>query len=226
MKTIGIFQLGQKKFNVMPFDGVWKSFIGEPEINFSAIVYGPSGNGKTSFCVKFAKYLTNFGKVLYLSHEEGISKTIQVAFNRENMHEVNGKIIIAEKATLPELIAYLSKRNSPSIVFLDSLDYMKLTVEQYKILRSKFPKKAFIIVSWGTFKKPNCKAGEDIEFMSDVKIIVKRYMAYCKSRLGGIVPYIIWAERAGKPIEQWSINDKPEPKADKQPNLFDNVPVN
>lgn len=197
MKTIGITQLKQKRFTTLDFTGEWLESLGTPECNFTAIIYGDSGNGKTDFSVKFAKYLSTFGKVLYLSHEEGISSTIQEAFNRNAMHEVNGKVVVGEKGTIHDLVAYLKKRNSPQYVFIDSLDYMNLTHEQYKQLRATFPRKSFVIISWSDGKKPKSKHGEKIEYMCDIKLLVRQYVAYPRSRYGGNAPYIIWHEKAG-----------------------------
>lgn len=198
MKTVGIHVLMQMKFDCYHFTGEWLTSFGEPEKNFSALIYGESGNGKTDFCVKLAKYLAQFAKVLYFSAEEGISTTIQEAFDRNGMHEVSGRVILAEKANVEELIDYLKRRNSPQVVVLDSLDYMRLTTEQYKLLRATFPRKTFIIVSWSAGDRPKSQAGKDIEYMSDVKIRVKHYLAHPRSRYGGNAPFVIWDEKARK----------------------------
>lgn len=192
MKTIGVVQLAQKRFICYDFTGEWKESLGTPEKNFSAIIYGPSGEGKTDFCVKLAKYVSQFAKVLYVTHEEGISSTIQEAFGRNNMHEVSGRVIVAEKAFIPDLIAYLKKRNSPGIVILDSLDYMNLTKEQYKQLRAAFPNKAIIIISWSDGKAPLSQHGKSIEYMCDIKIRVSQYRAHPRSRYGGNKEFVIW----------------------------------
>lgn len=207
MKTIGVFQLDQKTFDTYNFDGEWKKHIGNPEKNFSCIIYGESGNGKTDYCVKFAKYLSQFTKVLYLSHEEGISKTIQEAFARNKMKEVSGKVILAEKATVDELIEYLKRRNSPGVAIIDSLDYMRLTTDQYKLIREACPRKAVIIISWSKAGLPKSQYGKDIEYMCDIKIHVKQFKAYPKSRYGGHDPFVIWdkTKRISAPTEPVSI---------------------
>lgn len=196
MKTIGIFQLGQKVFDCYEFNGKWLDSFGNPEKNFSALISGDSGNGKTDFCVKFAKHMAQFVKVLYVSHEEGISKSIQEAFQRNNMHEVSGKVILAEKATVDEIIAYLKKRNSPGFVIIDSLDYMNLTTDQYKLIRANCPKKAIAIISWSKNNKPKSQYAKDIEFMADIKINVSKFKAYARCRYGGNTPFVIWNKSA------------------------------
>ena len=214
-----MFQLQQMKFDCYDFEGVWAESFGKPEKNFSAIVYGESGNGKTDLCVKFAKYLSNFNKVLYLSHEEGISSTIQEAMARNSMTDVTGKVILAEKATMDELVEYLRKRNSPGIVLIDSLDYMRLTTDQYKRLREAFPKKAIIIIiTWSVGNQPKSQAARDIEYMCDIKIRVKSYVAQPRCRYGGNKPFVIWPEKA-KLLNApglFSQGNLPEPEAEQE----------
>lgn len=195
MKTIGIFQLSQMKFKLLEFEGEWLSSFGKPEYNFKAIVYGNSGNGKTDFCVKLAKKLTKFDRVLYVSQEEGISQTVQEAFERNKMEQVAGKVILAAQTNFEELLKYLAKKNSPRYVILDSIDYMRLTAEQYKELIAQFPKKSFIIISWSKGKHPKSQAAKDIEYMADIKVLVEKYIAKPRSRFGGNNNFIIWPEK-------------------------------
>lgn len=192
MKTIGIFQLDQKTFDTYAFAGEWQKHLGNPEKNFSCLISGESGNGKTDYCVKFAKYLSQFTKVLYLSHEEGISKSIQEAFSRNNMKEVSGKVILGEKGNVDDLIEYLKRRNSPGAIVIDSLDYMRLSTDQYKLIREACPRKAIIIISWSKGDLPKSQYARDIEYMCDIKIKVKSFKAYPRSRYGGNETFVIW----------------------------------
>lgn len=192
MRAIGVSELINRKFDVFEFDGPWKSSFGYPEKNFSAIVYGASGNGKTDFCIKFAKYLTQFGRVYYNSFEEGISKTLQDAVIRNKLEEVAGKIVFGNRETFKEMMARLKKRNSPKIVFVDSRDFINLTTAQYKQMRKAFPKKAFIIVCWESNGKPKSEHGKAIEYMVDIKIRVANFKARPRCRFGGNQDFIIW----------------------------------
>ena len=136
--------------------------------------------------------MAKFTKALYVSHEEGISKSIQEAFERNNMKEVSGKVILAEKCNVEELIEYLKKRNSPGCIIIDSLDYMRLTTDQYKLIRASCPKKSIIIVSWSVNNKPKSQYARDIEYMADIKVCVRQYKAYPRSRYGGNKEFVIW----------------------------------
>jgi len=197
-RAIGIKQFLEKEFDCWEFEGDWKLSLGKPEKNFKMCVYGDSGNGKTSFCIKLAKYLAGFTRVYYNSFEEGISKTLQDALVRENMMEVQGKVVFGDKESFKEVIARLKRRNSPRICFIDSRDYMKLTTDQYKELIKLFPRKSFILICWSKSDSPKGEYGKDIEYMADIKIKVTNYIAEVRSRFGGNTDFVIWAEGAAK----------------------------
>ena len=74
MRSIGITEFLDRKFDTYPFDGQFKDTFGEPEKNFKMIVYGKPGNGKTEFGFQLTKYLAQFTRVYYNSFEQGISK--------------------------------------------------------------------------------------------------------------------------------------------------------
>lgn len=192
MRSIGVNQLINKKFIVYPFADKWLASFGEPEKNFRMLVYGTSGNGKTEFCIQLAKYMAQFTKVYYNSFEQGVSKTLQDAAKRNNLQDVSGKLVFGNKESFPEMMQRLSNRNSPSVIFIDSRDYMKLTTNQYKKLTTSFPRKCFVIICWESAGKPKGVPAKDMEYMADIKVQVRKFKAYPRSRFGGNEPYVIW----------------------------------
>lgn len=199
-KAIGVTDFLNRKFRTFHFTGAFKETFGDPEKNFKAIVYGHSGNGKTEFCLMWAKYLAQFTKVYYNSYEQGVSKTLQDALIRTNMDEVTGKIIFGDRETVPDMLDRLSSSNAPQVVFIDSRDYINLTTNQFKQLTEAHPRKAFIVICWESAKKPKGQYAKDIEFLCDIKINVRNFMAYPRCRYGGNQPFVIWEEGAKRKL--------------------------
>ena len=78
---IGLSDLKNMEFKVLPFTGQYHNLIGSPEENFNMLVYGSPGHGKSTFCADFATYLANnHGTVLYCASEEGLSLSLQNKF--------------------------------------------------------------------------------------------------------------------------------------------------
>ena len=82
------------KFTCLPFEGEYFRAVGQPERTGTHVIIGPSKNGKTTFAMMYAKYLSSFERVAYDSVEEGLCKTIQMAMDRVNKWEVGGKVIL------------------------------------------------------------------------------------------------------------------------------------
>lgn len=192
MRAIGINDFLDRNFTSFPFEGKFAASLGEPEVNFSALIFGHPKNGKTEFCIQLAKYMSQFSRVYFNSVEQGISKTLQDALKRNNMTDVNGRVVFGNKESYSEMIERLKKKNSPMIVFLDSRDYMNLTAKQWFNLTETFPRKCFLLVSWESAGKPASKYAKDIAFKVDIIIHVKNFVAYPRSRFGGNEKYIIW----------------------------------
>lgn len=197
-RAFNVKDLLSKKFDIMPFSGLWKDSFGKPCKQFSMIIYGDSGHGKTDLAIKIAKYLTNFGKVAYNSIEEGYSQTLKMAMQRNNMEQVADKFLILNKEQLPDIIARLRKQRSPDFLIIDSIQYLKMTKPEYFDFKNEFyPKKGIVYISHidkGSLKGALAK---DIWYDVDIQVPVEGFKAFPKKRLnGGGQPFIINAERA------------------------------
>lgn len=195
-RAISVTELYKKKFNEMHFEGKWQEFIGNPELIGSWIIWGGSGNGKTRFTMQLCKYLAKFERVAYNSLEEGLSKSVQTAFRATNMYEVKNRVILLDAEPMEELIARLKKHKSPNIIVIDSIQYSGMSYNDYKNLRSQFPRKLFILISHADGKNPAGRVAKSIRYDAFVKILVEGYRAFPISRFGGGKPYTIWEEGA------------------------------
>lgn len=195
-RAISVDEMYKMKFKLLDFNGDWKALIGLPELTGCWIIYGDSGNGKTTFCLRLAKYLTNFGKVAYNTIEEGAKATFQRAFKEVNMLSCKGKLVVLDKESFPELRLRLKKPKSPDIIFIDSVQYFDADKRMIKALVREFPNKLFIFISHVDGNKPQGSTAKAVLYDADVKLLVKGFKAFPTSRYGGKTPYVIWQEGA------------------------------
>lgn len=202
-KTLNVKTFLTKKFDIMEFEGVWEQSFGKPCKQFSMLIYGGSGDGKTELAMQFGKFLTNFGKVIYDSIEQGDSHTLQMAVERNNMETVADKFQIVDGENLAELSKRLEKQRSPDFVIIDSVQYLNATKEEYFEFKKKFYKKKGIIwISHVEGKDLDAVKGalaKSIWYDVDIQVPVRGFKGFPKKRLnGGGEEYIINPERAAK----------------------------
>lgn len=168
------------KFTGLPFTGKWKKVIGIPERAYSWIIWGQSGSGKTTFIFQLAKYLSHFEKVLINSLEEGLSLSIQAAYDRAELTEKDAVILVKEN--MDELRKRLKQHKSPNIVFIDSVKYTRFRWNDYEAFCSEFPHKLFIWIAHAKGKEPKGALAEDIRYDAFVKIYTEGFRAFITSR--------------------------------------------
>lgn len=106
--------IAAKTYITIPWGEKWSKVFGFPSITETWFVSGSSASGKSSFVMQLAKELCSYGGVLYLSYEEGVSKSFQDRINRYKMNEVQGKFRVATDDTLDELKERLKSVKVPS----------------------------------------------------------------------------------------------------------------
>lgn len=193
------------KFNPMGFEGDWLHHLGDAVKEGSWFIYGPSGNGKTHYALKLAKYLTSFGRVAYDSIEQGESATMQAAFAHVGMVDVNKRIVLLDKESLEELRYRLNKQKSPDIIIIDSLQTLRfdrygergINYTDYRRLMADFPGKLFIFISKCKGSQPWNDLATNIKFDSHIKIWVESFFANVETTryAGGGEMYDIWPNR-------------------------------
>ncbi|MCF0190826.1 MAG: AAA family ATPase [Marinilabiliaceae bacterium] len=190
-------------FEVADFDGEFKASFGRPELRGTWIIYGGSGCGKTTFVLQVCKYLTRFRKVAYNSLEQGLSLSLQRAWERVEMHEVGSRIILLDKESLSDLKLRLKKKHSPDVVVIDSVQYwFGLRLTDVIRLKEDFPNKLFIFISQENGGQPDGIVAKKIRYDCDIKIRVEGYKAFFTTRYEvsekgeGGADYIIWQDGA------------------------------
>ena len=191
------------QFETADFDGPFLASFGRPELRGVWLIWGDSGSGKTTFTLQLCKYLAGFRRVAYNSLEQGLSLSLQRAWERVDMAEAGSNILL-NKEELPELRARLSKRKSPEIIVIDSLQYLdSFTWRLFKALKKDYPDKLFIFISQ-VDKSGNLadKLAVRIRFDADIKIKVEGFKAFVTTRYEdpakgeGGADFIIWQQGA------------------------------
>jgi len=188
------------KVPVFQFKGEWFDAFGTPERTGVWYIYGESTNGKTSFLLMLIKELSNFGRVLFESYEEGLrSLSLQEGIKRLGLLGVNNRVLICLDS-FQELKERLSKIKSQKIVIIDSLDMSGIrNVEQITKLAGEHPGKLFIFTGWAEGKEPKKNIGKDVKFIANQKIYIEGFRAFSLGRSIGIKGYLdVWKEEANR----------------------------
>lgn len=188
------------KFETAPFEGAWLASLGRPEMRGSWIVYG---GGKTTYVMQLCKYLTNFGRVAYDSLEQGLSLSLQKAWERVGMEEAGSKMILLCKESLSDIRERLTKKNAPDIVVIDSVNYwIGFTMRDYARLKDDYPDTLFVFIAHEDKGQPKGNMDKNIRYDADIKIRVEGYKAFAASRYEdadkgeGGQDYVIWEQGA------------------------------
>ena len=172
-------------FRTVGTEGRWRECIGDPEFGGSWLVYGPPKNGKTSFAMMLARYLAESRRVAYDSVEEGLSLSIRAALDRSGMGETGRRFVVLDKEGAEELAERLSRRCSPDVVIVDSIQFLGLKWSEYKMLKERFPHKLFIYVSHIEGTVPEGSVARRIWRDSNVYFRVEGFRAFPTGRYGG-----------------------------------------
>ncbi|MEG1926406.1 MAG: ATP-binding protein [Ruthenibacterium sp.] len=207
MRALSIGNIEDMNHKVIPFYGAWKEAFDQPEKKGCWLIYGKSGHGKTRFCMALAKQFDEMGyKVSYLSLEEGgalnFKKAMRAAGWKRNEHHIG---IIAE-CTVPELDDYLSKRRSPDVIFIDTIqcweDTFGATSKEVIYLRRKYSDKIFVYISHvkENGRDVDGSMAYDVKRDAFLRIQVEGFRAIQRGRsaAGPKGYYTVWEEGAAK----------------------------
>lgn len=187
--------LAQRKTMILLPEEMRLAF-GEPEDRGTWIIWGNSGNGKTTFALLLAKALARHGRVLYDSLEEGQSLSLMNAVERVGLAEAGSRVQFVSE-DIPTLTERLRKRRSPRIVFIDSLQYTQLSYPAYIRFKEALPRHLLIFVSHASGTKPESRPAISVMYDAMLKVWVEGYRAFSKGRFIGERGWVdVWADGA------------------------------
>lgn len=133
----------------MPLDGVWVSAFGKQDFGGAWLIYGREKNGKTTFALMFARYLSQKESVLYISAEENPgTSNFQRAMARAGITVSDRNLRFLPYMGFDDIAKTLRKRRAPRIVFLDNLTKYRRKVRPDRLtdLLDEFPKTTFVFL--------------------------------------------------------------------------------
>lgn len=173
-RIIKATELGQREYKGLHFKGLWREFFGLPSLNVHILIHGNSGEGKSTFCLWFARYLAeNFGRVLYVSAEEGLNKTFHDKLKSCEAEVDN--LYILDAATGEEFMQEVGE-NEFHFIILDSLHDMDIDARKLKLIFERYEHTAFICIDQNN-KKGDLLGANEKKHLTDVVVNIKNYIA-------------------------------------------------
>lgn len=167
-------EFGNKPMQVLNFEGPWEEFFDKPSVNFHCLIHGNPGEGKSTLCLWFARYLAeNFGRVLYISGEEGKNPTFQnkIKYCKAGVDD----LYISDIRTGEEFLKEVSPNEFNFIVF-DSLLDMDIDATLMKEIRLRFPNTGFIAIEQNN-KSGDMYGKNSMKHTFDIVVNVINYTA-------------------------------------------------
>ena len=195
-KAYSVRQVLDKRYKTYPFTGDWEAAFGHPETSGIWLIWGQSGNGKSSFVMQLCRELVKYDNVLYDSLEEGTGLTMAQSLSRHGMADAGSRLnLVCE--TLEDLKTRLRQRKSARVVVIDSIQYFGARFEEVHALKRLFPGKLFIFVSQAKGGVPAGSVAMRTTYEAGLKIMVEGFVAYSKGRyFGERGHYTVWEKGA------------------------------
>lgn len=198
IRTYTIKNVLDRKIKTLELKGIWAEMFGKPERGGKFwIIYGAEKNGKTWFSMLFAFELSKQEPVLYVSAEEGLGASFQEVIQRASFDVKNKKFKAYGYMPLTDLNAYLSRKYSPKIVFIDNVTFYQEELKNGGLqkLVADNPDTNFIFIAHEDRGEPYTGTAKMIKRMADRIIRVQGLVATVGGRTKG-GQFIIDQEKA------------------------------
>lgn len=182
---------------VLKLSPEWAEAFGSPGRTGVWLVWGGSGNGKTSFVMQLCKELARHGRVVYNSLEEGDDVTMRNTLVRFGMEEVGRRMLLLNCEPIEDMEDRMSKRKSPDFYVVDSFQYAQMTYRSYQQFKEAHRDKLVVFISHAEGKMPAGSAAQRVMYDASLKIYVEGFRAFSKGRYYGTKEhFVIWPEGA------------------------------
>lgn len=182
-KALSYDNIVNQKFEEIPFTGRLQKAFGNPAYGGVWFIWGDSANGKSSLVMQLAKQFCLFDKdVLYDALEEYKTKSFQDRVILFNMAEVKHRFKVIKEQPEELLVRIAKKRGKPDVIFLDSIQYLRIRKAGLLKMFEDYPEITWIVVSQSENGVPRGALAKDAEFEAYIKVYVDQYIAYFKGR--------------------------------------------
>ncbi|MBU3741518.1 MAG: hypothetical protein FGM24_04440 [Candidatus Kapabacteria bacterium] len=125
----------------------WKAFLGHvpADEQFSVLLAGPSGTGKSTLCMQLAKEFSRLGQVLYVCAEER-TKTGTLRLRARLLGISSSRIWLHDTIAYEEVCSQLATGRY-KFCFFDSIQEMDAQDEKLMQILERFPDVVFVFVA-------------------------------------------------------------------------------
>ena len=160
-------QYKELNFKVYEFPSPWDTFLGKVERNFHINIWGGAGQGKSTFTLRLANMLQEYGKVCYYPTEEKKSLSLQEKITRLNL---DSKRLYFYPTSDLEQIEDSVFRSKPRFVIIDSAGDCGLSSKRLQDLKEIHKgRKGWVVIHKSKYRSNtnfNYDCGIDIEVLS------------------------------------------------------------
>ena len=187
IKAIYGKQLLEKTYKTFPFEGEWARALGNPEVAGFWLIYGKEKQGKTWFSLKLAEHLSTYETTMYISAEQGTSKTFQDAYMRAQLDPFNRRLKIVPYTEIAEIENTLGKQRSSKVVIIDNTTIYKdeLTAPKLREWSRKYRNTLFIFLSHEEKCEPDLAVGRLCKKLAEIVIRVEGLACHVSGRCPG-----------------------------------------
>ncbi|MBI4947363.1 MAG: hypothetical protein HY840_13305 [Bacteroidetes bacterium] len=123
--------------------------------------------------MQFYLLARHHGNTIYISGEEGFSKTLQQKVNMTNAE--HPRLFFTDLKSFDEIKANM--QNNFHFIFIDSLDTLSIDAEKLRELKTLYPASAFITISQST-KAGGMRDSQEIIHNADIEVYVRNGSAF------------------------------------------------
>jgi len=204
-RRTSVYNILQKKYEVIPFSESWKAAFNLPERTGIWFISGKPTNGKTAFTMQLTYELARIGiKTAYFSYEEGTKIPFQDKMMRFNWADVQKNIVVEDidDRFIPfsQMEEWFEDNKRVQAVVIDSIQRWDMKKKDIFKLKQMAQKRLIIIVSHVKDNgQPDGPAATEALRDASMKIWIEGFRAISRGRLfGSLGYYTIWPERANK----------------------------